>query len=161
MEVRVYQADEEMAEEISQLIASAAGEEIPQAAAMMYGRGDIVRERLKRGVEIIFYAASQEGMVGIIGALANKMTDPENDSLSVTTFYVKPQDGRAEIESQLLTQLIEYGKDKGMIKISVAVPGENIDRQVLMIRHLFKQEGYLRHARRKNHDLVLYGMIFE
>lgn len=159
--IRLYKITEKEAEEVVNYI-DTIKEEISIPLQMMYGNPELLQHRLSQGYEVIISAIdSNQCTVGILCAISNLMSDPENNSWGITMMHIRPEFREQSVGDALLKEFIRYAKEKDTFKISSSSPPEDVEKQVMLLRQGFRQEGYIRHGRKRGADIVLYALNLE
>lgn len=123
----------------------------------MYANTDTLKLRLQRGLEIILAAKNNDEIIGMISGISNTISNPKNDSWSLTLAYVNEPYRNNAIGGHLLDEFIACAKAKDSFKINVTVMCEDVRTQILFVSRGFKQEGYIEHGREKGADIIFYG----
>lgn len=159
--IRLCKLTEKEAKDVMNYIGSIK-EELSNPMLMMYGNPELLQYRLSQGYEFIISAIdSNESIVGLLCAISNLITDPENNSWGISLMHIQPEFRNQSVGDALLEEFIRYAKEKGTFKISSSSPPEDVEKQVMLLRQGFRQEGYVRHGKKQGSDMVLYALNLE
>ena len=127
----------------------------------MYTDIEGLQKRLANNIDIIYTCKINDRIVGILSAITNRISNSENDSWSILSFYILDEYKDTVISDKLLNQFIDEIRKTTAFKITTTFPADDVFQQMQLIKNDFKQEGYFKNGIKRGKDLVSYSLLLE
>lgn len=161
MDFTISKINSESAHELVEFYKKQSKENLSDNIIAMYSDIEGLKKRLENNIDIIYKCEVDDTIVGVIATITNKISNPENDSWTIISFYVVDQYKDTIIPDSLIKQFIEAVKETTAFKITTTFPEDDIFQQIYLIKNGFKQEGYFKDGIKRGRDLVSYSFFLD